>query len=215
MTATSPAQPAQALAVDAADAPAPSLRMQAIYDLHSAALLRTLLNWTYGDWQAAEDLMQETMVRAWRHLDTLNTDVETLRPWLFTVARRIAIDRFRTRLVRPAETEPEALEEAVEPAEPLERLLDRATVVGALRELSEVHRSALVEVYLRDRTVPEAAVVLGVPEGTVKSRVHHGLRAARAAVGRAGPVNDPAAHAVTPGGTGREGRGLVSDRRRP
>ena len=157
-------------------------RMQTIYDLHSAALLRTLLQWTYGDWQAAEDLMQETMVRAWRHLDTLNADPLTLRPWLFTVARRIAIDRFRARVVRPPETEPESLEEAVEPGEPYELLLDRATVVGALRELSEVHRSALIQVYLMDRTVPEAAVALGVPEGTVKSRLHHGLRAVRAVV---------------------------------
>jgi RNA polymerase sigma-70 factor, ECF subfamily len=185
MTTTSPAL---APATDTATLHrrTPAYRMQTIYDLHSAALLRTLLNWTYGDWQTAEDLMQETMVRAWRHLDTLNTDPETLRPWLFTVARRIAIDRFRAKLIRPPETEPEALEEAVEPAEPLERLLDRSTVVGALRELSEVHRSALIEVYLRDQTVPEAAVALGVPEGTVKSRLHNGLRAARAAVGCVG-----------------------------
>ena len=188
MTATSPARHAQPLPESAS---APGHRMQSIYDLHSAALLRTLLNWTYGDWQAAEDLMQETMVRAWRHLETLNADPETLRPWLFTVARRIAIDRFRARLVRPLESEPEALEEAVEPAEPLVQLLDRATVVGALRELSEAHRATLVEVYLRDRTVPEAAAVLGVPEGTVKSRLHHGLRAVRAVVGCAGHCADP------------------------
>ena len=190
MTTTSPAfAPATAPAAAPASAPrrrSSAHRMQTIYDLHSAALLRTLLNWTYGDWQAAEDLMQETMVRAWRHLDTLNTDPETLRPWLFTVARRIAIDRFRAKLVRPPETEPEALDDAVEPTEPLDRLLDRNTVVSALRDLSEVHRSALIEVYLRDRTVPEAAAVLGVPEGTVKSRLHHGLRAARAAVGCVG-----------------------------
>ncbi|MBR7831825.1 sigma-70 family RNA polymerase sigma factor [Actinospica durhamensis] len=160
-----------------------SARMRTIYHLHSAALLRTLLNWTHGDLQAAEDLMQETMVRAWRNLETLNADPQTLRPWLFTVARRIAIDRFRARVVRPLETEPEPLDEAVEPAEPYKRVLDRAIVVGALRELSEVHRTALVQVYLMDRTVPEAATALGVPEGTVKSRVHHGLRAVRAAVG--------------------------------
>ena len=183
MTTTSPALAPATNAASTFHRRTPAYRMQTIYDLHSAALLRTLLNWTFGDWQTAEDLMQETMVRAWRHLETLNTDPETLRPWLFTVARRIAIDRFRAKLVRPPETEPEALEEAVEPAEPLERLLDRSTVVSALRELSEVHRSALIEVYLRDQTVPEAAAALGVPEGTVKSRLHHGLRAARAAVG--------------------------------
>ena len=162
-------------------------RMRKIYDHHAAALLRTLLNWTYGDWQAAEDLMQETMLRAWRHLETLDTDPQALRPWLFTVARRIAIDRFRAREVRPPETEPETLEQLAEPAEPLERLLDRETLLGALRGLSEAHRSALIQVYLMDRTVPEAAATLGVPEGTVKSRLHHGLRAVRsslACVGR-------------------------------
>ncbi len=157
-------------------------RMRIIYDLHSAALLSTLLNWTYGDWQAAEDLMQETMVRAWQHLDTLDADPRTLRPWLFTVARRIAIDRFRARVARPPETEPDPLEETAAPGEPFERLLDRAAVVSALREVDELHRNALIHVYLMDRTVPEAAAVLGVPEGTVKSRIHHGLRAARKVV---------------------------------
>jgi RNA polymerase sigma-70 factor (ECF subfamily) len=181
MPLTSPASPPAATAGPGTKTPAHP--MQTIYDLHSATLLRTLLSWTYGDWQAAEDLMQETMLRAWRHLDTLNTNPETLRPWLFTVARRIAIDRFRAKLLRPPETEPDALDEAIDPTEPLTRLLDRNTLVTALRNLSDVHRAALVEVYLRDRTVPEAAAVLGIPEGTVKSRLHHALRAARAAVG--------------------------------
>jgi RNA polymerase sigma-70 factor (ECF subfamily) len=157
-------------------------RMQQIYDHHSSALLRTLLGWTYGDWQAAEDLMQETMVRAWRHLDTLCTDPDTLRPWLFTVARRIAIDRFRAREARPAESEPEPLEQVVEPTEPFEQLLDRDALRGAMRDLSEAHRSALVQVYVLDRTVPEAAMALGVPEGTVKSRLHYALRAVRGAL---------------------------------
>lgn len=175
-------------------------RMQSIYTHHAPALLRTLLNWTYGDWQAAEDLMQETMVRAWRNIEALDPDPLVLRPWLFTVARRIAIDRFRARVVRPPETEPEALEQVPETAEPLERLLERETLLDALRTLSEVHRTALVQVYLMDRTVPEAAAVLGVPEGTVKSRLHHALRAVRGGlrcVGRCadGACREACAHA--------------------
>ncbi|HEV2635922.1 MAG TPA: sigma-70 family RNA polymerase sigma factor [Actinocrinis sp.] len=169
-------------------------RMQTIYDCHSTALLRTLLNWTYGDWQAAEDMMQETMMRAWRSLDTLNTDPQALRPWLFTVARRIAIDRFRARVARPAETESDPLDQVVEPHEPFERFLDRDTINGALRGLSEAHRDALVQVYLLDQTVPEAAVVLGVPEGTVKSRLHHALRAVRAAMECGGPCSAGTCH---------------------
>jgi RNA polymerase sigma-70 factor (ECF subfamily) len=157
-------------------------RMQAIYDRHAAAILHTLLGWTYGDWQAAEDLLQETMVRAWRHLDTLNQDPDTLRPWLTTVARRVAIDRHRVRAARPPESEPEPLDHVVEPTEPYEQLLDRDTLRNAMRSLSPAHRTALVQVYLLDQTVPEAANALGVPEGTVKSRLHHALRHVRAAL---------------------------------
>jgi len=154
-------------------------RMQMIYESHSGVLLRTLLNWTYGDWQAAEDLMQETMVRAWRNIGTLNLDPQTVRPWLFTVARRIAVDRFRARVVRPHEAGPDSLEHVTQPGEPFEQLLDRVTIRGALAGLSEAHRSALVHVYLLDQTVPEAAAALGVPAGTLKSRLHYALRAVR------------------------------------
>lgn len=154
-------------------------RMQKIYTAHSTALMRLLLKWTLGDWQAAEDLMQETMMRAWRHLDSLNPDVDALRPWLATVARRAAMDRYRARGVRPAETEADPLDTLAEPSRPLDQLLDRDELRGIMTGLSAAHRAALVEVYVRDQTVPEAAVVLGVPEGTVKSRLHHALRAVR------------------------------------
>ena len=171
-------------------------RMQAIYETHSGALQRTLLIWTYGDWQAAEDLMQETMVRAWRNLGKLNADPQALGPWLFAVARRIAVDRFRARVARPRESAPDQLERACAPEEPFERLLDRDTIRGALAGLSEAHRAVLVHVYLLDRTVPETAAALGLPEGTVKSRVHYALRAVRealdtAAVPGGGPASNP------------------------
>ena len=156
-------------------------RMQTIYEAHSAALMRTLLNWTYGDRHVAEDLVQETMVRAWRNLDTLDADPAVLRPWLFTVARRIAIDKFRARGVRPAETEADALEQLPAPGEPFEQILDRDLIHDVLAGLSVAHRSALVHVYFLDQSVQEAAVVLGVPEGTVKSRLYHASRAVRAA----------------------------------
>jgi len=157
-------------------------RMQTIYESYSGVLLRTLLNWTYGDWQAAEDLMQETMMRAWRNIGTLDLDPQTVRPWLFTVARRIAVDRFRARVVRPREAGPDCLEHVTESGEPFEQFLDRVTIRDALAGLSEAHRSALVQVYLLDQTVPEAAAALGVPAGTLKSRLHYALRAVRGAL---------------------------------
>src|SRR5579875_2455578 len=154
-------------------------RMQAIYDAHSNALFRTLLTWLAGDWQAAEDVLQETMVRAWRNIEALNPDPGVLRPWLLTVARRLTIDRFRSRAARPTEVGVEELEPLGVPVDPYECLLDRRVLFSVLNDLSAAHREALIHVYLLDRTVPEAAAVLGVPEGTVKSRLHHALRALR------------------------------------
>jgi len=77
--------------------------MRALYNAHGKALYRFLLGVTVGDQQFAEDLVQETLVRAWKHLDRLAPNVDTLRPWLFTVARRIAIDAARARRARTRE----------------------------------------------------------------------------------------------------------------
>jgi RNA polymerase sigma-70 factor (ECF subfamily) len=60
--------------------------MQAVCDAHARPIYRFLLRLTLGDREAAEDLLQETLLRAWRNEADLPGEVETLRPWLFTVA---------------------------------------------------------------------------------------------------------------------------------
>lgn len=156
-------------------------RMRLLYRTHANAVFCALLRWTSGDWQAAEDLVQETMLRAWRKLDSLDGDPVTLRPWLLTVARRVAIDAMRARAVRPPEAESDPLDEFDAPAESYDQVLDRQVLVDGLATLSPDHRAALVQVYLLDQTVPQAARSLGVPDGTVKSRLHYALREVRAA----------------------------------
>jgi RNA polymerase sigma-70 factor (ECF subfamily) len=156
-------------------------RMQALYDAHSGALFGSLLRWTAGDRQAAEDLVQETMLRAWRNLDSLRGDPARLRPWLLTVARRLAIDALRARAARPPEAEVDPLERMAGRGESYEQVLNRQLVIEGLSGLSPDHRAALMHVYILDQTVPQAARSLGVPEGTIKSRVHHALRAIRSA----------------------------------
>ena len=79
-------------------------RLSELYADHSRPLLNFLLRLTNGERTAAEDLLQETMIRAWRHLETVPTEPENIRRWLFTVARRVTIDAVRMRQARPAET---------------------------------------------------------------------------------------------------------------
>ena len=158
-------------------------RMRVLYQIHSEALVRALLYWTSGDRQIAEDLMQETMLRAWRNLDKLDADPVSLRPWLMTVARRIAISMLRARAARPAEAAEGWSGWEGETPEPYARVHDRGVIRVALSGLSIAQRTVLVYVYILDKSVPQTARLLGIPEGTVKSRLHYALRELHTSLG--------------------------------
>lgn len=152
-----------------------------LYREYQRPLLAFALRLTGGDRQWAEDVVQETMIRAWRSRDRLDARGASLMPWLATAARRIVIDRMRYRDVRPSEVGDGPLEN-VPTADGLDGLLHKVVVADALSALSPAHRRVLTETVLRDRTVDQAADVLAVPVGTVKSRVYYALRALRAAL---------------------------------
>src|SRR5688500_1794021 len=155
--------------------------LRALYDAHAPALLGYAVRLCDGDRARAEDLVQETLVRAWRHLDRLDPSAAPVRPWLFTVAHHLAIDAYRARRARPPEAGDAALD-TVPGLDRLESTLDRIVVTDALQSLSPEHRAVIVETYYRGRTVAEAAAVLGVPPGTVKSRCYYALRALKLAL---------------------------------
>jgi RNA polymerase sigma-70 factor (ECF subfamily) len=161
-------------------------RLRQLHELYAPPLLRFLMRHTFGDRFAAEDLLQETMLRAWRSLSRLDLDSPKIRSWLFTVAHRVAIDAARVRSSRPSEVGGADLSGFPEQSDPLEALLDEQEVDAALATLDPDHRSVLEALYLRDKSGAEAAGELGIPEGTVKSRAHYALRPLRAGLGRAG-----------------------------
>jgi RNA polymerase sigma-70 factor (ECF subfamily) len=161
--------------------PAEDAALRLLYEQHAAPLLGYALRLTSGDRGRAEDIVQETLLRAWRHPQALDPERGPVRSWLFTVARNVAVDAHRARRARPVEVGDDAL--AVVPAvDEVEQALDRWLVADALATLSPDHRAVVVETYYRGRSVAEAAAVLGVPQGTVKSRTFYALRALRLAL---------------------------------
>jgi RNA polymerase sigma-70 factor (ECF subfamily) len=156
-----------------------------MYRQYRVPLMSYVLRLTAGDRQHAEDVVQETMVRAWRQAGKLDLTEPSLMPWLATVARRIVIDDKRRRSVRPTETGDDMLENAPV-ADMTEDLVRKVVVTEALRLLSPAHREVLNETILRDRTVNQAADALGIPVGTVKSRVYYALKALRVVLAERG-----------------------------
>ncbi|MEU4425985.1 sigma-70 family RNA polymerase sigma factor [Actinoplanes sp. NPDC024001] len=158
-------------------------RMTAVHADHARALFRFILGLTSGQRQTSEDLTQETMARAWRHVNGLPPTAEETRRWLFTVARRLVIDTVRSRRARPVEIGVVDLTwAATGHDDTADTALATWTVQSAFAQLSETHQDILRDVYLRGEPVERIADRLGVPVGTVKSRTHYALKALRAAM---------------------------------
>jgi RNA polymerase sigma-70 factor (ECF subfamily) len=136
-----------------------------------------------GDRGLAEEAVQDTFVRAWRAADRFDETVGSLRTWLFAIIRNVVIDMSRARAVRPplASEGPGdgPLVWGERSDEDFERLLGAWQVEEAIRRLSEDHRIALVAVHYEGRSYQEVASRLGVPAGTVKSRVYYALKQLR------------------------------------
>jgi RNA polymerase sigma-70 factor (ECF subfamily) len=139
-----------------------------------------------GDPHRAEDIVQETHLRAWRHLDTV-ASARSPQAWLSRVARNLAIDWSRRTAARPAEVEEDVTALVWQPGDDLyHAALDRTVLIEALRNLSPLHREILILVHYQDRTHAEVAGALGVPAGTVKSRAHYATRELLRALGERG-----------------------------
>jgi RNA polymerase sigma-70 factor (ECF subfamily) len=151
--------------------------IRAVYQQHGQAVLAYATKLT-GDRAAAEDVLQETLVRAWRHSQVLVNGQGSVRGWLLRVAGRIVVDRARARAARPREVTESPAEPPME-RDHADQVIDSMEVFEALQKLSEEHREVIVQLYFRGCSLLEVSTALGVPEGTVKSRSYHALRALR------------------------------------
>lgn len=159
------------------------IHMQAIHQENGGALLAFLRRLVpTGAAHTADDLMQETMLRTWRYLDSVPAESEARRRWLFTVARRIAIDTYRKRKTQPTEV-------SLMDIDPIHAGIDvTGTVIAnlelrnAIGRLSNAHRAVLAGLYADGHSMEEVAARLHIPVGTVKSRAHYAVQAIRDAL---------------------------------
>ena len=156
--------------------------MKALYDEHAAPLWRYALRLT-GDASRAEDVVQETLMRAWQHPEVIGDVERSARAWLFTVARNMIIDERRSPKFRNVvgSLDEEGAPEQSTPDE-VNAALDRLLIADAMAQLSTEHRAVIERSYYRGWTTGQIATDLDIAEGTVKSRLHYAVRALRLAL---------------------------------
>ena len=151
----------------------PDAAIRQLYS-HYAKALHGYVQQFCPDRASAEDIVQETFIRAWRHLPQLTADGRPVRPWLYRVARNLLIDANRAARARPVSA-PEQSAGEIRADSELEEILDRQLISAALAHLSPAHQSVLVETFYRGGTMATVARELGIPHGTARSRLHYAL----------------------------------------
>jgi RNA polymerase sigma-70 factor (ECF subfamily) len=160
--------------------------LRALHDEHGHALWSYVVGLTNRDRGRAQDVVQETMLRAWRNPAVLERTGGSGRSWLLTVAKHIVVDEWRSASRRPEVVTDHVPEQTVE--DTAQQTVDRQLVLSALGTLSTEHRQVLLECYFRGASVAEAAETLGLAPGTIKSRTHYALHALRRAIDEMGGV---------------------------
>ncbi|MEY9953781.1 sigma-70 family RNA polymerase sigma factor [Leifsonia sp. EB34] len=155
--------------------------LRELHDQHAQAVWRYVVHLT-GDRAMADDVVQETLLRAWRKPAVLDQSQQSARAWLFTVARNIVIDDKRSAHSQHEFGTDTLPERPSSPNDGADAVLDAWLVSDALAELSDEHRAVIVHAYYGGRSIAEISRELEIPEGTVKSRLHYGLRAMRLAL---------------------------------
>ena len=147
------------------------------------ALLRYVVKLLSPDLRHAEDVVQETLLRAWLHADRLEWQDRPIRPWLFRTARNLAVDTWRKDRAIPVGGAGDVGVDTAHGEDLAERVVDRRWLVPALGRLPKAQHDVLVHQYLLDLGGEQTAAALRIPRGTVKSRTYHAVRSLRRELG--------------------------------
>jgi RNA polymerase sigma-70 factor, ECF subfamily len=157
--------------------------MEELYRRYAARLYRFGLH-LLGNAGLADELVQECFVRLWRTAGRFDTGRGTVAGYMFVMARSIATDLHR----RPSSRPLLPVEDAQVPPQPdsTDRILETLMVRDALDSLTPAHREVLTLFHAEGLTQSQIAERLGLPLGTVKTRLYHGLRGLKAALAERG-----------------------------
>jgi RNA polymerase sigma-70 factor (ECF subfamily) len=159
--------------------------MRALYRAYGGELLGFAQR-SLGDRGAAEEIVQEVFLRAWRHAGRYDAELATVRTWLYRIARNAIIDARRRASVRPVSATHDAAEQ--DAGGSIEQAMLGWQVAAALERLTPEHRQMIRMAQFRGLSMREIAAETGLPVGTVKSRTWYALRSLRLVLEEMGVV---------------------------
>jgi RNA polymerase sigma-70 factor (ECF subfamily) len=154
--------------------------LTALHEAHCDAVRRFVRTYV-SDPGRAEDVVQETFLRAWQHVDRIDVTDGNPRSFLFTIARNVIVDQWRAQSRRAQLVHDATIVDAIPTEDDVTKSLERILINESLSGLSPEHRDVIKALYFDDLSVTEAAARLHVAVGTVKSRSYYAVRALRAA----------------------------------
>lgn len=157
--------------------------LNTLYKRHAGQVLG-VVHRIVGDMALAEEILQETFIRIWHNAKQFNPDKARFTAWLFSIARRLAIDEYRRQKVwvQPAKTEVDMflMESAISPqANVIDQVsinYERDRIIDAIYKLSPDQREVIDLAYFQGKTRREIADELNIPVGTVHTRVRLALK---------------------------------------
>jgi RNA polymerase sigma-70 factor (ECF subfamily) len=141
-----------------------------LYERHAERVFRFAMSIVRRT-HLAEDVLQETMIVVWKRAKTFKGSSK-VSTWILGIARNLAFN-----LLRKEKRGDRLPEEKAAERNPAKQIETAVQVERALQTLPDHHREVMHLVFYEDMNLREAAEVLGIPEGTVKSRMHHARKA--------------------------------------
>ncbi len=154
---------------------------ECLYDLYSRSVYSLALQILH-DPDQAQDVAQEVFLGIWRAAHAFDPGRGSVRSWILALAHHKSVDAVRRRRVRTGEPLPEVLLADRDVAEDAARNIEAARLHRALGELSAAQRESITLAYYGGLTQQQIAARLGVPLGTVKTRIRDGMLRLRAAL---------------------------------
>ena len=145
---------------------------------HGSALYGWALR-RFSDPRDAEEVVAEALVKAWRHYDQFDPGRGSERSWVFGIVRNAAADHHRRQARHLQLVSDEPVPDEVDDPLEIERVAETTVIRDALFDLSAQHRDVIVEAFFAGRTAGQISEKLGIPPGTVKSRLYYGMRSLR------------------------------------